>query len=81
MPDTKFDSPATYQITVRGELESILPGTLRSPIIEFVDRLTHLETVISVRVKDQAHLSSILNCLYDDRCTIIKVESAVSEKL
>ena len=77
----KFNEPACYFISVQGKL----PETIVD-CFEGIENFTVTETnksiitLITIKIKDQAHLSGLMNTLYDWRFPILKVECESSNK-
>ena len=79
MSTIEFSRLAAYTITVKGIItDDVFPMIDSSRIRIDHDRgLT--QSNLSLNVKDQAELSSILNTLYSNRYVILKVEGMGSE--
>ncbi len=71
----KLRTPATYRIEVEGYLAESWSDRLAGMRITARKRLdqTTVTTLVG-RLRDQAELSGVLNCLYDLHLSILKVE-------
>ncbi len=70
-----FDQPGRYRIFVQGQLSTRLSSQLSD--MEIIVQETESQqpvTILTGEVRDQAALMSILNALYDMRCSVLKVE-------
>lgn len=73
-PGADFDSPAAYQITVRGGIPPVWSSRLEGMAINrlILDNGT-VFTVLTGELTDQAALSGVLNTLYELRLPIVVV--------
>lgn len=69
-----FDSPAHYQIVVKGKINGDLLDLLGAHEKQQEIYGGKIKTTISIYVKDQAQLSGILNTLYDLQHTILGLD-------
>ncbi len=71
---SKFYEPASYGITVDGILVDDTFPIFDSSRMRIVYEGKHAQSYLSVRVKDQAELSGVLNTLYSLQYVILKIE-------
>ena len=70
-----FDQPATYQISVQGQIDpsmSDLPGGMT--ILPDTLEVDHPVTILSGELDDQAALAGVLNILYEMHLTVLMVK-------
>jgi hypothetical protein len=71
----KFSEPASYLISVQGKLpETIVDNFEGIENFTVTETNKSIITLITIKIKDQAHLSGLMNTIYDWRFPILKVE-------
>lgn len=73
MEHVSFDAPSEYSITIQGIISSSLFENLRHPGVLVHSQPNVGTTELQISVKDQAHLLSVLNSIYDARLVIIGI--------
>ena len=82
MSKLKFCDAANYKIIVKGEVRgNIIPLLPLTTVIGVDADGDGVQSSISLKVKDQAQLTGILNALYDHHYVILKVENFEPESL
>ena len=71
----KFQNPGIYRITIQGGISQRWVNQFAEYIIDQkeIDE-GNFRTVLKMDIKDQSHLSGILNSLYDLHLSIIEVK-------
>lgn len=70
----QFNGPAIYQITVQGIVRQDEMPMLDMLSSKLLAEDQQVICIIQVKVKDQAHLLSVLNQLNANHCIILKVK-------
>ena len=73
--DVRKDSPATYQVRVRGVLDASWSDSLSGmSIVTEYDAVNAPITILTGRLADQAALTGVLNALHDLGFALLSVE-------
>ncbi|RLD50992.1 MAG: hypothetical protein DRJ05_18920 [Bacteroidetes bacterium] len=71
--ENKFTGPATYQISVQGNIVNNLINRLGEMEVSKTGLANKTISTLTGNVQDQSALSGILNTLFDYRYTVISV--------
>ena len=69
----KYEGTATYQITVRGNVDPKFMGQFNNLVVTHTKTKDHTLSTLTGEIKDQEALSGILNMLFDNRYAVISV--------
>jgi hypothetical protein len=75
LPDVPMDTPALYEIRVRGALDPTWCELCDEMTLEVVNSDDQPVTVARVRVQDQAALAGLLDALFCLNVTLLSVEA------
>ncbi len=69
-----YDTPATYQIVVQGQIDQSLADYLEGMICQVMAEADAQVTTLEGELHDQADLLGVLNTLYEQHLTVILVK-------
>lgn len=78
---TDFSAPANYKIRIKGRFLQEGLSIFESAKIKILNESDEDNSQIEISVKDQAHLTAILNFLYDKHFVIMNLEMMDQPKI